>query len=129
MLRPIELTRAFETGHEKTDDEHREILKSCGEMIALQSVGQLTDCSREFGACIKQCEDHFDGEKQFLEGSNTATAKAHLVDHAVILDKLTTMHKDCNKGCTGGECLSEIMHTLVRHILKHDIALHRKFDT
>jgi hemerythrin-like metal-binding protein len=123
----IEWSEHFSTGHARTDEQHKEIISNCNAMMDHISSGDKGRCSQAFRDCLLSCERHFVEENVLLKAIDGVDPSDHMSDHQQVLVRLKALTGNCNGICGGQECVSEIFHIIVSHMLKHDLKIRQKF--
>jgi hemerythrin-like metal-binding protein len=123
----IEWSEHFSTGHARTDEQHKEIISRCNAMMDYISSGDIRRCAQTFADCLLSCERHFVEESELLKTFDDIDPSEHFTDHQDILVRLKAMKRKCRDVCSGQECVSEVFHTIVSHMLKHDLKIRQNF--
>ena len=126
-MKPVEWSEHFLTGHEQTDQRHREIIDNLNDMISHWSSGNVASCAHSFGQCVDLCEQHIREENNVLLGLRDSEITDHMIDHEMIVKKLRNMNTNCRKICSGEACLSDTTHTILSHILRFDLEMQDTF--
>ena len=126
-MKILEWSEHFATGHAQTDSRHKQIVTACNTMISYWKAGETGKCAKAFSDCIVVCQQHFDEENVLLASLTGRDVKVHVKDHRHIMDRMRALSLDCQKLCSGESCLSEIMHNVVSHILKHDLEIQQRY--
>jgi hemerythrin-like metal-binding protein len=119
---------AFKTGHAVIDQSHKVLFESCNRMVDHQEAGETSKCANALVDFVGICTVHFDEEKEVFENLENIRVESHLKDHKDILDHLGIVGDKCRQSCRREACLSEVMHSLITHILKHDLSLQKYYN-
>ena len=123
----IEWSENFSTGHGPTDAQHKGIISDCNIMIEHLSSGDTARCSQAMSDCLRNCEQHFVEESTLLRSLDGIDPSEPFSDHQQILVHLNGLKKKCEKVCSGQACVSEVLHTIISHMLKHDLKIRQHF--
>ena len=126
-MKVIEWSDHYLTGHEQTDQRHKEIIQLLNDMVEQQAVGQYEGCTNSLGDCLEVCERHIAEENDVLLELKSPDITEHMMDHEALIKKMKKLKAGCATGCSGDTCLTDIAHTLLSHILRHDIVIQHAY--
>lgn len=121
--------KEFELGIKEIDDQHKELVRLGGKMMALLSDELAEDYFDEIYQTLQELEaytiTHFEYEERAFDQVDFVGSAAHKFEHKLFIKKLESYTKnldrvDANQKTTLLELLNFISDWLIKHIDKTD---------
>jgi len=114
----------YEMGIEFIDQEHKEILAIMRNIRDAINTGNLVRCSYLSGRLIREAENHFNNEEEYLEQLKFPGLKEHKEYHAELLMQAHQVKKICEgskKDHNLTECFNAMEKFLIDDVLYGDV--------